>query len=83
MPLQAILTKHLGPTNTKGARIVATIGSGISLTRAYDHELSDDDNHRATAEALRDKLGWRGRLIAGGTKDGCAFVFADDSAEVE
>lgn len=54
--MQAIITKYMGPTNTKGARIKATCESG-SLTISYDHDLDSDGNHRAAAEALCAKIG--------------------------
>jgi hypothetical protein len=55
--MQAIITKYLGPTNTKGSRIKATCAAG-SLTRSYDNGLDSDGNHRAVAEALCVKMGW-------------------------
>ena len=55
--LQAIVTKYLGPTNTRGARIKATCAWG-SITRAYDYELDFDAQHHAAAIDLCNKLGW-------------------------
>lgn len=55
--MQAIITKYLGPTNTKGSRIKATCAAG-SITKGYDNALDSDENHRAVAEALCKKLGW-------------------------
>jgi hypothetical protein len=55
--MQAIITKYLGPTNTKGSRIKATCAAA-SVTLGYDSALNSDGNHRAAAEALCKKLGW-------------------------
>ena len=76
--MQAIVTKYLGPTDTKGARIKATGYSG-SITIPYDHSLSGRAVHRKAAEALCEKFGWTGRLIGGSdpSGQGYTFVFAD------
>jgi len=78
--MQAIETKYLGATDTKGSRIVAVTGSGNHrLTIPYPHELSGEACHRAAAMALADKLGWLdGRhLISGETRKGYCFVLVD------
>lgn len=75
--MKAILTKYKGPTNTRGARIIADDGDRNRLTIPYPHELNHEDGHRKAAEGLRDKMGWKGRLIGGGIKGGMAWVFAD------
>lgn len=54
---QAIETKYLGPTNTKGGRVKATADAG-SITVEWDHALNIHDNHEAAARALLDKLDW-------------------------
>ena len=73
--MKAIETTYHGPTNTKGSRIIADDGDGNRLTISYPHELSGEAVHRKAAEALRDKMGWSGRLIGGATKRGYVFVF--------
>lgn len=55
--MQAIVTKYVGPSNTRGSRIKATAKAG-SVTVGYDHALNIDGNHRAAAEALRAKMKW-------------------------
>lgn len=76
MVRSAIVTKYIGPTNTKGGRIKATTENGrFSVTIGYPHE-----SHHPYAEAavaLCRKLGWTGDLIEGGTTNGSVFVFAD------
>lgn len=47
-----ILTRYLGPTNTRGSRVKATTGSGVSVTLDWDHELDADENHARAAVAL-------------------------------
>jgi len=83
---QAIETKYLGPTNTKGGRIKATAWAG-STTTPYDHGLNYSENHRAAALALAAKLGkyaeqyngssiWtEGDWLQGGNAKGDGYVF--------
>jgi len=55
--MQAIVTKFLSPTNTRGARIKATAAAG-SVTVSYDYE-GDDAAHMKACLALVAKLGWQ------------------------
>lgn len=55
--MQAIKTKYLGPTDTRGARIKASCDAG-SLTVAWDYAGNADTNHYAAQLQLRLKLGW-------------------------
>ena len=73
---QAIETRYLGPTNTKGGRIKATAWAG-SVTVPYDHALNADANHRAAQLALRHKLGWQGKFAQGGNVKGDGYVFVN------
>jgi hypothetical protein len=73
--LQAIETRHLGPTNSHGAKVKATAAAG-SLTLTWDHSLDREANHRAAAEALALKYGWKGTLAQGVLASGAnVFVF--------
>jgi len=74
---QAIETRYFGPGNVRGTRIIATTASGVRHTIGYPYELSGEAVHRKAAEELRDKLGWKGRMVAGSTKAGYVFVFVD------
>jgi hypothetical protein len=49
--MQAILTKYIRESNTKGSRIKATCERG-TLTIPYDHEFDTDGAHRKAALAL-------------------------------
>lgn len=59
---QAIITKFLGPTNTKGARIKASTGLGntaSSVTTGWDSlegNLSNEERYRSVAQELVDKI---------------------------
>lgn len=75
--MQSITTKYLGPTNYRGSRIKAITESGISVIVSYDDGLDSYANHEAAAKKLYAKLNWHGNIIAGGTKDGYVFVFAN------
>ena len=71
---QAIETKYLGPTDTKGARVRAS-SQARSFTVGYDHRLNPSDNHAGAAVALAGKYGWTGRLVGGGNATGTGYVF--------
>lgn len=70
---QAVITKYIGPTNTKGSRVKASCEAG-SITVNWDHSLNSDQNHDAACQALLDKLGWSGEWIGGGTSTGYVYV---------
>ena len=71
----AILTKYLGPTNSRGSRIKAyTSNEGQSITISYDYALDGEALHRKAAQALMDKMNWPNKLVAGGIEGGYAFV---------
>lgn len=80
--MQAIQTRYLCPTNSRGARIKAWAAAG-SITISYPHELSGQACHRKAAEELIKKLGWDdsyyGGLLGGQLASGdYAFVFNSD-----
>lgn len=70
---QAITTKYLGPTNTKGSRIKASCEAG-SITVHYDHEFSATENHDSACKALLSKLEWSGHYIGGRYSNGYIYV---------
>lgn len=71
--MQAIATKYLGPTNSRGSRVKATAGAG-SVTIEWAHNLNADQNHDAACLALANKMGWQGDWIGGGTETGYLYV---------
>ena len=92
MARTAIKTKYLGATHTKGERIKATgmrtfaDGERISITRPYNYELDNEQNHREVAELLIQPLyNWQYpfnhdgidiELIAGSAEDEAfSYVF--------
>lgn len=68
----AIQTRYHGATNTRGSRISATDGRGNRVSIPFPYDSTGLDVHAAAAEALCDKMGWRGELVGGGiaTRDG-------------
>lgn len=78
---QAIVTKYLGPTNFRGARVKATADAG-SVIIPWNDALNVDENHDAAARALAIKFGWSGRWYAGGlpSRDGNCYVMVSTSA---
>lgn len=81
--MQAITTKHLQATDTKGRRIKATSAGGMSVIIPWDYELDDRQNHWAAAMALINKLGWYGPFTIGETKTGYAVLFVTDVIEIK
>lgn len=73
--MQAITTKYHGPGNVRGSRVSATSESGIRISLPWNSELDSEENHRAAARALCHKLGWKGTLATGATKDAYVHVF--------
>lgn len=82
MAYQAIVTKYLGATNSRGARVKATAAAG-SLTVSWDHSLNVGGNHRAAAEALARKYGWVGEYVGGEMPEGAGNVYVCVSGAVE
>lgn len=73
--LQAISTRVLPATNTKGTRIRATHpGKAESIvTDAYSD--TSVEAHAHAARLLIKKLGWEGEMVGGSTANGMAWVF--------
>ena len=71
---QAIVTKYIGPTNTRGSRIKATAAAG-SIFMPRDDSLSIEKNHAKAAQLLADKYGWPGRWFQGGSPNECDYCF--------
>ncbi len=80
--MQAIVTKWLGPTNTKGSRIKVKCQAGTMIV-PWDSGLGVEENHKAAAAILIAKLGWDqdcyGKWHAGALPDdtGYAIVFQE------
>lgn len=86
--MQAIITKYLPATNTRGSRIKASCERG-STTIDYPHELSGDAVHIAAADALvakfvkedKAKYGiernpWESPRVCGGLPNGYVHVYS-------
>lgn len=69
--MQAIQTKYLGPTNTKGARISARCDAK-RIVLPWDYSLDAHKNHARAAHELAQQLGWLDRwdLVSGSLPDG-------------
>lgn len=74
---QAITTKYLGPTNSRGSRVKASAQAG-SITVEWDDALNPPDNHAAAALAFAQKYDWdkhAKRMIGGALPDGSGYAF--------
>lgn len=77
MPV-AIITRYIGPSNTRGARIVADAGDRRRVTIGYPHEFSGAECHFQAVKKLCAKFDWHGSFVAGATDTGYAFCFEAD-----
>lgn len=85
----SIITKFLGPTNSRGARVVAQVsdyGSSGQKAAAADGKpgrkvmhwedgANVEDNHKLAAFDLALALGWSGEWIGGEAPGGAGYVF--------
>lgn len=76
---QAIVTRFIGPTNHRGARVIAKAEAG-RVTVSWDHAIGVEANHAAAAKALADKWGWSGKWYGGSVGTGYAFVSTRESS---
>lgn len=81
--MQAIKTKYIGPSATKGSRIQASC-EAKTIYVPYTHALDSDGNHRAACEALLLAMGWTtdnsqhySDMVGGWHTDGMFWVFAN------
>lgn len=84
--MQAIHTKYIGPTNTKGGRIKAYTAAGLSATISYPHEFSHEMCHYQAVKALvkKHKLDWNiENMRHGDSADGHGYVFCFDASKVQ
>lgn len=85
--MTGIVTKFLGPSNVRGARVKATTtntnpatGKKETLTIGWDHAKNSGDNHATAAKALAIAVGFTGEWVSAGTDDGFVYVRRDISA---
>lgn len=80
-PMQAIVVKYMGATNSRGSRYKATAAMGESITVSYDHSLNASKNAKRAAAALAEKLGWTGEWYeGGGLKSEYVYVLGNSPA---
>jgi hypothetical protein len=77
--MQAIATKFIAPTTHRRARVKATANAG-SLTVPWNHALDVEQNHRAAAAALAQRLGWHGAWAGGSAPGACGNVYVNVDA---
>lgn len=75
-PYTAIETRYIGATDYRGSRCKAEAGRH-SITISWESDLDSFAMHHKAALALSEKLGWKGTMVAGGTKRGYVFVFSE------
>ena len=80
--MKAITVKYIPQTSIKPSRLKAYDMDGNNIILSYDCARSEEDSimgdecYQKAAEALRDKMGWEGRLVGGAQKPGVeVFVF--------
>ena len=78
MTYQAIMTKYLGATNSRGARIKAWCDDA-SVTIDYRHDLSLEGAHQEAMVTLVKKLGWhKYKWHRGGINNCYVFVLGEE-----
>lgn len=70
----AIQTRYAGPTNYRGARVIARAQAG-RIVVPWDHALNVEDNHLAAARAFAAKWCWAGTWHGGALVDGSGYAF--------
>jgi hypothetical protein len=73
MSHQAITTKYLGATNSRGSRIKVTC-EATTVTVPWNNALGVEENHDAAARALIKKLEWYGNWARGSLSDCVVYV---------
>ena len=76
--MQAIHTKYIGPSNTRGSRIKAYTHAGLAAYVPYPYELSYEMAHFEAVKALvqKHKLEWcLDDMRYGDSADGKGYVF--------
>jgi hypothetical protein len=71
--MKAIQTRFLGPTNTRGARVVAAC-EGKRTAVSFNYE-GLEKAHDEAARNLASKMGWQGIWYRGGSIKGDGFVY--------
>ena len=83
--MQAIHTKFIAPTNSRGARVKAYTVSGFSATIGYPYEFNHEMCHYQAVKALvaKHKLNWNiENMRHGDSADGRGYVFCFDASKV-
>jgi hypothetical protein len=78
--MKAITVKYVGPSNVKGARLIATDGD-TRMIFPYDH--SSSNPYRDAAIAFCKRMKWTGAYAQGSTKNTDVFVPLDDDKTFE
>ena len=87
--MQAIKTRFVGPTNTKGSRVKASCDAG-TVTLSWDYSVGSEGNHQKAAMALLNKIhsqsghfdGWKGPWV-GATYNGDTYWVNQTTARSE
>ena len=72
--MQAIETEYRGPTDRRGARVIARAQAGRVVV-PWDHALSIEENHDAACQAFVRRRGWFGAWIRGNRADDRGYVY--------
>ena len=78
MSYKAILVKYLPVTNHKPARVKALVHRSLSITVSVSEYGSNDEASLAAAQALAEKLHWRGKCVKGTLPNGDTVFVQED-----
>ncbi len=77
---QSIITRYLGPTNTKPSHMSATSSSGMLRKRwPYMHEYGDVENHSKIAAQFAKEFKWPGKWQGAALNDKGDMVWVNTS----
>lgn len=72
--MQAIETRYIPATNTKGARCKALAPGGTFVMVPWDSRGEAAEMHAAAAVALCERMGWGGTFVFGALQHSYVFV---------
>ena len=75
--MKAIRTRSLRASNLRGVGVAADCDE-LRIRVEHDFDISDEENHRAAAHALCNRLGWHGALVGPGVYRGDRFWIVQD-----
>lgn len=71
--MQAVVTRYVGPTNTRGSRVSVRCDAARMLV-PWQCDLGSEENHATAILRMLLRLDWCGNWVLGGLPDNCGCV---------